>query len=185
MKRVALGLVVLAMAFAFVTRARASSITGDVSIAGLDSYTATSVTFTNPGIVLTSTGSLSTMLSVPLVTFNNITSFSTEAGKVLFDWNHSGIDIKMTILALTVLSDTSKFLNVVGTATMTETGFSPTKYDFSLTSTTTGVTSYTLDALPPSTVPEPGSLLLVGSGLVSLAVLLYRKAKKPTSTLRC
>lgn len=165
----------LVLAFALVAAARASSITGDVTLAGNDTYSMTGITFVNPADVLLATGSLATMTSVPKVTMSDF-SFASAVGTVLFNWNNLGTDITMTIDFVRMVRDDPRFLNITGTATMSETGFVNTLYDFSLTSTDTGSTSFTLDAMPPSAVPEPGSLALVGSGLVALAGFLYRKA---------
>jgi hypothetical protein len=65
------------------------------------------------------------------------------------------------------------------TARLTETGFSPTHYGISLTSTRTdGVTGMRLQ-------PELGTLFLAESGLLGFAGLLFRKARKPVSTQPC
>jgi PEP-CTERM motif len=186
MKKVALGRLVLTMALALATPAIATPITGSVAIVGFDTYSATGISFHVPSLVGSASGSLAIMQSYPVVTLGNIASFSNATGHVLFDWNHGGTDITLTIHTLTVMQNTSTFLNVFGTAEITETGLSPTPYDFSLTSTRAGLTTFTVDAAPAaSPVPEPGSLLLVGGGLLGLAGLLFRKARKQVSTLPC
>ena len=184
MKRVALGMLALAMSIAVARPAMGTPITGEMAIVGLDTYSLTGVTFLNPGLVVDANGSLAALLGFKDVDLNNF-NFATAAGHVLFDWNHMATDIEATILSLNVMSDNNRFLNVDGTALLTRTGDAATKYDFSFTSThTDGVTIFAFAAVPAAT-PEPGSLLLVGSGLLGLAGFLYRKAKKPSSTLPC
>jgi hypothetical protein len=175
-KKVALGFHALVLSLAFAPPAIASSITGDIAIGGVNTYTLTDVDFHNHmGFVFMADGNLAVLNTFPLVMMSDIT-FATAAGELLFDWNHGGTEITLTILNLIVDKNNSKFLNTHGTATVTETGFDPTRFDISLTSTRGGLTDYALTVSP---IPEPGSLLLVGSGLVGFAGLLFRRLKKP------
>lgn len=168
MKRLAL---ILAMTSSLAIPARATSITGDVSLAGLNSYGPNFVDFINPADVLSATGTLAIMDNFRFVDMHNMPSLVGEPGKLLFNWNHFNEDIKMRILTLNIEENNHNFLNLKGTAEMSATGFSDTLYDWTLTSTSSGITSFTLDA---TVVPEPRSLTLLGIGLTSLAGLLYR-----------
>jgi hypothetical protein len=181
MKRVTLGLVALAMALAQAPSAMAASLTGQAAIAGIDTYNATGIMFVNPGLVFSSTDGLSALKGQ----FINLSSFSFSSAThtLMFDFKSGGAEVEFTILSLTVMQNDPKFLNVVGTGILTDTGFDPTNYVFSLTSTTTATqTSYGFTLAPASAVPEPASLLLLGTGLLSLAGLLFRRAKKPPSS---
>lgn len=147
--------------------AKATSISGDVAIAGVNTYNTSAITFLNPGHVLGATGSLSIMTSVTALNVNNFT-FPGHAGFVLFDWNHGGVDIVFSLLTGTVLQNTGQFLNIEGTGTVMETGFDNTEYNFTLSSTKAGVTSYALNLSPVAAVSESSSFLLTAMGVLAI-----------------
>jgi hypothetical protein len=179
MKRVALGLLVLAMALVPAPSAMATAITGNEAAKGvIDAYTMTGITFANPGLVFSASGSLTAMLNES-ITLNDF-SFASAPNTLLFDFKSGATDITMTILSLTVAENTPSVLLLTGIGTLTETGFSSTTYDFGIRSDLIdGVNVYGFAITQPSATPEPASLLLLGSGLLGLAGLLFRRAKKP------
>ena len=176
MKKVALGLVALAIAV-IAPSAMATSIVGQAAIAGADKYSATGITFTNPAVVFLADGALSPLLLEP-ITINNF-NFTSPQSTVLFDL--SGFEFTISTVAVSL--NNHNFLNLSGTGTLTDAGFDPTPYMFNLSSNRTAddFYSYGLTLAPTSAVPEPASLLLLGSGLMGFAGLMLRKAKRRPS----
>lgn len=176
MKKFALASLAMAIVLAISPAAQADSISGSIAVgsptSSSDTWDATSITFIGLGQVHQATGTLSSLLGDSAV----LTSFtfspaSGADGVVLFNIA-SGL-ATLTMSSIDVQLNNSTFLNLVGTGILTEAGYTDTPATFSLTSTSTGTTSFTVDAT--TTTPEPSSLLLLGTGLFGLAFIVFRK----------
>jgi hypothetical protein len=167
--------------------ALADPITGSLGIAGSDTFSPTSIDFTSAGTVISASDSLMAFADKS-VTLDNFSFNSSADGKTLF----TIVDGKQT-LTFDITAITSSGTNislgfpnetVAGTGILRDTvlnhpgEFTPTDGTFTISTNQNGSTTFALDAspaAPPAVTPEPGSLLLLGTGLLSGAGMLFRK----------
>lgn len=163
--------------------ATANPILGGISFAGSATpdtgslATATAVNFSNPAIVMQTTGDYSIFGFGTWATFNNLTISPVTVPIQL--WSITTLaSFTLQNFAVTTQNASSLILN--GTGVLSLTGYTDTAGSWTLTANQNGTGSnavFSFSAGNAAAVPEPASLLLFGLGAVGLAGVARRQRR--------
>jgi hypothetical protein len=184
MKKLLLGTVTALAIGAAVPTAFAAPIAAgsNFSIAGVDSVSATQITFpSNAGLLVTAGSFAGLGTCVSCVTLSTITYAPTVAPGLLLSIVNNLLTSTFTLdsgASATISGGTPGTINIEGTGIATLTGYDPTPGRFSFT-TQNGVLNNVTFSSTIVAVPEPASLGLFGVGMLGLGLL--RRARRKAS----
>jgi len=171
------GLLLLAMGSSAVM---AVPITGVIAFSGTATDDGSSLTFNN--VIVGIAGATGTFAAEGVafpdpVAFTDFNYTPGSFAPVTPLWAVGGFTFDLA--TVTIEAQTPGFLSLSGTGTLMNAGYDDTAYEWTYSSNPLGNTSFEFfsAASSPTPVPEPGSLALLGLGLVGFAVTGYKRRR--------
>jgi len=172
-----------ALIFGLGSQAFAATFTGNLSLNGSDSFTATSITFVGSANIGGDTSNLAGLgTCTGCVTMDNFTNTSTNF--LVYTATNNGLTTTLTLTSA-VFTETPNGiggfnLDITGTGTATLTGFSPTSGTFELTTQSSSREgTFTFSSTTVVTpVPEPSTWAMMILGFIGVGFMAYRRKGK-------
>ncbi len=172
------GLLLLAMGSSAVM---AAPITGDIAFTGLSTVSGEVVTFNgNSATVAYADGDFSAtpVIAGDVAVFNSL-DYSTPFSPVTPLWTIGGFSFDLETI---VVGPTGPGVDLAlsGTGTLMKAGYDNTAYNWAYSGNDIGggtLQVFSSSAAPPTSVPEPGSLALLGLGLIGFAATSYKRRR--------
>jgi hypothetical protein len=95
----------------------------------------------------------------------------------LWTFNFGGLTYSLSVGTIETIARSAGTgsISVLGTGTLTITGFDPTPGTWGFAAGRADMLTFTSTATPQTVVPEPGSMFLLGTGLLGLSAAARRR----------